>query len=143
MALHGKGTYFAVEDSGGTMLRDISPYLTSVEFAPSNDTHDVTTFGDEGHEYLVGLTDGSITLNGFWDKTADVGSATVLDGLLGLDSPTLGWEFAPEGDTNGNVLYSGEAVLQDLQYSSPVADVVTFTATLQISGSITKGTVSS
>lgn len=143
MAIHGKDAYFAVEDSGATMLRDISPYLTSVDFSPSNDTHDITTFGDEGHEFLVGLTNGTISLNGFWDKTADVGAATVLDGLLGLDATTLAWEFAPEGNTNGNVLYSGEAVLQDLQYSAPVADVVTFTATLQISGSVTKGTVSS
>lgn len=142
LAVHGKDFYFSVEDSAGTTLRNLSPYLTSVDFNRSNDTHDNTTSGAEGHTFQTGLTNGTITLNGFWDTTATVGSATVLDGLLDLDSPTLGFEYGPAGNTNGLVKYSGECILQDLSHSSPVADLVTFSATLQITGTVTKGAFS-
>ena len=140
MAIHGKDAAFLLEDSAGTTLRNIGPYLTSVDFSMENDTHDTTTLGDEAHEYITGLTNATITLNGFWDKTATVGSATVLDTLFGLDAVTVGFEYGPEGNTSTNVKYSGECILQSLDYSSPVADLITFTATLQVSGAVTKGT---
>lgn len=142
MALHGKDTYFSLEDSAGTTLRNLSPYVNSVEYSRSNDTHDNTTFGAEGHTWQTGLTNGTITIAGFWDKTALVGSATVFDSLLDLDTPTLTFEYGPEGNTSGLVKYTGECILQDLSYSSPVADLVSFSATLQISGTTTKGTFS-
>lgn len=142
MAIHGKDAAFLLEDSTGTTLRNLGPYLTGVDFSMENDTHDSTTLGDEAHEYIAGLTNATITLNGFWDKTALVGSATVLDSLLGLDAVTVGFEYGPEGNTATNVKYSGECILQSLDYSSPVADLVTFTATLQVSGAITKGAFS-
>lgn len=136
---HGKDSYFSLEDSAGSTLRNISPYITSTEWNVSNDTHDNTTYGSEGHTFQTGLTNGTIVINGFWDKTASVGSATVLDSLLGLDTTTMGFEYGPEGNTATNVKYSGECILQDLSYSSPVADLITFSATLQITGDITKG----
>lgn len=138
--IHGKDTAFSLEDSGAATLRILDPYLNSVAFARSNDNHDVTCYGAEGHVWTTGLTNGTITLGGFWDKTPLVGTATVLDGLMDLDTVTLGFEYGPEGRTTGLVKYSGECVLASLDYSSPVADLVSFSATLQISGSVTKGT---
>jgi hypothetical protein len=143
MATHGSVGYFAVEDSGASQLRNISPYLTAINPSRSNDTHDVTCFGATGHAFAVGLMNGTIGLAGFWDKTASVGSATVLDSLLGLKGSTVGFEWGPEGNSNGNVKYSGEAVLVNFDVSEPVADMVSFSATLQISGAVAKGTFSS
>lgn len=140
MAIHGKDTVFSLEDSAASTLRDLSSNLTSVTFARQNDTHDSTTFGATGHAFIGGLTNGTIQLQGFWDDTASTGTATVLDGLLALGSVTVGWEYGPEGATTGDVKYSGECVLQSYDTSSPVADLVTFSATLQISGAVTKGT---
>lgn len=140
MTVHGKDTYFAVEDSAASTLRDISIYLTSVALNQSNDTHDDTTFGATGHTFVAGLTNGKITLNGLWDKTASTGSNTVLQSLLGLGTTTVGFEYGPEGNTTGNVKYSGECVLESYDQSAPVADLVSFTAVLQISGAVTDGT---
>lgn len=137
---HGAGAYLSVEDSAATTLRNISIYVTSVDWNVKNDTHDNTTYGAVGHGYQVGLTDGTIGINGFWNITASTGASTVLDSLLGLKTTTLGFEFGPAGNTAGLTKYSGECVMQDLSYSVPVADMVTFSATLQISGTITKGT---
>lgn len=141
MAYHGKDTVFSLEDSAGSTLRALTTNLTSVALSRANDTHDKTGFGASGHEFITGLTNGTITLEGFWDDTASTGTATVLDSLIGTGStPTYAWEYGPEGSTTGDVKYSGECVLQSLDYTSPVADLVTFTATLQISGAVTKGT---
>lgn len=142
MAIHGKDAAFSLDDSAGTTLRDLASNLTEVQFSRSNDTHDDTAFGDEGHTFIAGLTNGTITINGFWDTTADTGTATVLDGLVGSDSLQADWEYGPEGNASGKVKYSGKCVLASLDYSSPVADLVTFTAQLQISGDVTKGTYS-
>lgn len=133
MAIHGKDAHFTYSS------QDLSAHLTSIDFSQQNDSHDNTTFGDEGHEFVGGLTNGTITLNGFWDDTATTGSATVLDALVGSDSP-VAFEFGPAGNGSGEVKYSGSALLTSLDYSDPVADLVTFTASLQISGSVTKGT---
>ncbi len=138
MAAHGKDSVFKIEDSAGSTMRDITPYVKSVDFNRSNDVNDTTTKGAEGHTYRPGLTDGEIRLTGLWDKTASVGSRTVLQSLLGVEI-TVGFEWGAEGSTGGMVKDSGECVLQDYQESSPVDDMVGFTSTLKISGDVTSG----
>lgn len=137
MPLHGHKSYFALEDSAGTTLRNISPYVTSVTFEQDNDTSDTTTFGAEGHTFIVGLTNGKITIVGLWDKSALVGSDTVFQSLIGYETNTMTFNYGPEGSTAGQKLKSGECVLESYVESDPVADLVTFTAVLQISGSVT------
>jgi hypothetical protein len=115
--------------------------LDSVEFNQENDTHDNTTFGAEGHTFAGGLTNGTISLGGLWDKTASTGSHTVLQSLVGHEIP-VGFEYGEEGNTVGMVKLSGECLLESYSQSSPVADLVKFQATLRISGSVTPGTFS-
>ena len=140
-AAHGKDSYFSVEDSAGTTLRNITPYIKSIDFNRSNDANDTTTKGAEGKTYRPGLTDGEIRLTGLWDDTASTGSYTVLQSLLGVEI-TVGFEYGPEGNTTGMEKMSGECVLTQYDESSPVDDMVAFTATLKISGDVTKGTFS-
>ena len=140
MATHGKDSVFSIEDSAATTLRDLSSQLTNVAFSRSNDNHDNTAFGSEGHTFQNGLTNGTITLTGWADTTASTGTLTVLDSLVGLDSITVGWEYGPLGSVTGAVKYTGECVLTSLDVSDPVADLVSFTCQLQISGDVTKGT---
>jgi hypothetical protein len=141
MAVHGKDSVFSVEDSGGSTLRDLSTNLTNVAFSRSLDNHDSTGFGADGHEFIGGLTNGTITLTGWTDTTADTGTLTVLDSLSNHPTP-VDWEYGPHGNGNGAVKYTGKCVLASLDVSDPVADLVSFTCTLQISGVVTKGTYS-
>jgi len=142
MALaHGKDSYFSVEDSAATTLRNISPYVKTIDFNRSTDANDVTTKGAEGRTYRPGLTDGEIRLTGLWDDTASTGSQTVLQSLVGIEM-TVGFEYGPEGNTNGMVKYSGECVCTQYDEGSPVDDMVAFTCTLKISGDVTVGTFS-
>lgn len=139
--MHGKDSQFLLEDSAGTTLRNISPYCDSVEFNQENDNHDNTTFGAEGHTFAGGLTNGTISIGGLFDKTALVGPHTVLQSLVGFETP-VGFEYGPEGNTAGQVKLSGECLLETYSTSAPVADLVKFTATLRISGSVTAGVFS-
>jgi hypothetical protein len=116
----------------------VSPYLTSVQFEQDNDTHDTTTFGSTGHTFIAGLTNGKITIQGLWDKTATVGSRTVFQAKIGVATPTA-FVYGPEGTTTGNVKYTGTAVVESYTESAPVADLVTVNIVLQISGAVTGG----
>lgn len=136
MALHGKGSYFSLDDSTGTP-RNISPYVTQVTFSQTNDTHDTTTFGQNGHTFIAGLTNGKCTVTGLWDKTALVGTNTVFQSLVGLNATTMTFSYGPEGNTTGKVNKTGECILESYEESDPVADLVKFTAVLQITGSVT------
>lgn len=138
-ASHGKDSYFAVEDSAATTLRNITPYVNSIGFAQENELADTTTMGAEGRTFRQGLTNGTINLAGLWDDTASVGSQTVLQSLVGIEV-TTGFEYGPEGNATGAVKLSGECVLESYTEAAPIGDMVAFTATLRISGSVTVGT---
>ena len=140
MTTHGSDAYLAIDDSAGT-LRVISTNVNNTDFTVSTDIHDDTTYGQNGHTKKGGLTDGSISIQGFWDKTALTGSETVLASLVGIFDP-VDFEFGPEGNASGKVKKSGKFVLETYTQSAPVADLIAFTATLQISGTVTTGTFS-
>lgn len=138
---HGKDAYFSVEDAAATTLRNISPYLKSVEISQENELADTTTLTAEGRTFKQGLTNGTINLAGLWDDTASVGSATVLQSLVGLEVST-GFEYGPEGNASLAYKLSGECCLESYTESAPVGDMVSFTATLRITGSVTVGAFS-
>lgn len=140
MAL-GRSAYFSIEDSGGTTLRNISPYVNNTDVERSQDVLDTTTYGQVGHTFVASLTNGRITVSGLWDDTASVGTRTVFKSLIGL-STTVGFEWGPEGNANGAEKVSGECVVESYTESAPVADLVTFQAVIQISGTVTNGTFS-
>lgn len=135
---HGKDSYFSVKDAANTTLRNISPYIFTIDFNQAVDPSDVTTKGAEGHVYRPGLTDGEIRITGIWDQTASTGSYTVLQSLVGVET-SVGFEYGPQGNTAGQTKKSGECVLTQYDESSPMDDMVAFTATLKISGDVTLG----
>lgn len=138
MSQHGSEASFAVDNAAGT-LTVLSTWINSTDFNPEQDVHDDTTYGQTGHTYRGGLTNGTITISGLWDKTVSTGPDVTLTGLLAKKTP-VDFEFGPEGATSGDVKKSGMCVLQSYSTSAPVADLVTFTATFQISGAVTSGT---
>jgi len=131
---HGKDSVFKLDDSGGT-LTDISSYINSVDFPETADVAETTVLGDGNKTYIVGLKDATIAIAGLWDST--------IDGILGAvvgQSATLSFEYSPEGTTAGNIKYTGECILTSYAQSSPVGDVVAYSADFQVSGAVTRGT---
>lgn len=133
---HGKNAVFKVDNSGGT-LTDISAYLTDVSLPRSIETAETTTFGATGgaKTYVVGLNDSTVSISGKFDATADAHLA----GILGQEA-SVSFEYGPAGSTTGYVKFTGEAYLTKYDLSSPVGDVVTFSADFQVTGVVTRGT---
>lgn len=132
--VHGKDSVFKLDNSGGS-LTDISTYVNSVDFPETADVAETTTLGDGSKSYIVGLKDATISISGLWDST--------LDGILGAvvgQTATLSFEYSPEGTTGGNIKYTGECIVTSYSQSSPVGDVVGFSADMQVSGDVTRGT---
>ena len=131
---HGKDSVFKLDNSGGA-LTDISTYVNNVDFPETADVSETTTLGADNKTYIAGLKDATISLSGLWDSTADA----IFGAVVG-QSATLSFEYSPEGTTGGNVKYEGEAILTSYAISSPVGDAVGYSADLQVSGAITRGT---
>ncbi len=130
---HGKDAALKLDDTGGT-LTDVSQYVDSVEGLPGEaEFADVTSYGDDGHRFIPGLENVSVDISGHWDP--------VLDAILGpRRTATASFEFGPAGTTAGNVKYSGECWITEYTVSAPVAEKVSWEATLQVDGTVTRGT---
>jgi hypothetical protein len=138
---HGKGTVFKVDDSGGT-LRDISAFVTNVDFGRELDAPETTTFGDNDREFIVGLRGHNFSISGIWDNTATTGSDAVISSWF-QGTPTAvtaTFEYGPEGGAAGAIRYTGEAIPTSYSVSSPVDGVATFTADWIVTGAVTRNT---
>ena len=130
--VHGKSTDFELDDTGGTS-RSLSNVLTSVDFPETIDTAETTAFGATSKSYIVGLRDATISVSGLWDATVD-------GYIIGTEPASRTFIFGPAGSTGGNVKYTGECILTNYAVSNPVADVVSFSLDLQVSGNVTRTT---
>lgn len=136
---HGKGAYFAVDDSGGT-LRELSPDVNNVTGLPGAAAlSEVTAFGDAGERFIRGLQGLQFTATGNFNSTATTGTATVLNGIR-LSEVTSSFEFGPEGNDTGDVKYSGECWLESFTIDVAVADKVPFSAQFRLDDGLTVGT---
>jgi len=134
--VHGKSAVFKLDNSGGT-LTDISNVLESVSLPRQIDTAEVSTFGSSAKSYVVGLTGATISVSGKYDATVDAHLSAVLG-----QAASLSFEYGPAGSGSGAVKYTGEALVTSYEVSAGVADALTFSLELQVTGAVTRGTYS-
>ena len=132
--VHGKDSKFKLDNSSGS-LTDISSYVNNVDFPETADVAETSALGSSNKSFVVGLKDATIGLTGLWDSTADA----IFGAVVG-QSATLSFEYSPEGTASGKVKYTGEAIMTNYSISSPVGEVVGYSADLQVSGAVTRGT---
>lgn len=126
--VHGKGTVTTIDGD------DLSAYSNSVQFNRSADTHDVTTFGKNSKVYAAGLKDGTATIEGIYDNTALTGPGAVLRPLVGAAAVVL--TYKPEGTGAGKPLATVDVLVTAYEETAPVADMVTWSCSLQLSDDI-------
>ena len=126
--VHGKGVVYSIDGD------DLSAYSSSVTFSRSADTHDVTTFGKDSKVYAPGLKDGTAKIEGVYDNTASTGPGAVLRALIGAAAVSL--VYKPEGTGTGKPIATVDALVNSYEESAPVADMITFSAELQLSDDI-------
>lgn len=131
-----KNTAFKLDNAAGTLV-DISTYIDSVGgIANTTDMAETTTFGATSKTFQGTLRNGdTISISGKWDSALN----TQLVALLGLATSST-FEYHPAGTTASLPKVSGECFVASYEVSSAVADLVTFSASLQITGAVTWGT---
>ena len=132
--VHGKDSVFKLDNASGS-LTDISAFVNNVDFPETADVAETSVLGASNKTYIVGLKDATISLSGLFDATADA----IFGAVVG-QTATLSFEYSPEGTASGKIKYTGECILTNYAMSSPVGDVVAYSADLQVSGAVTRGT---
>lgn len=125
--VHGKSTYVSLN------AVDLSAFSNTSTMSRKSDSHDVTTYGSNAHKFSGGLLDGSASLGGIYDNTAS-GPRDTIEPLIGTN---VTFVRRPEGTGSGLPQDSVEVLVVDYVETSPVADMVTWTVELQLSGDVT------
>ena len=133
--VHGSKAQFSIEDSVPTS-RNISAFITGVDFEPTVDQADTTVMGLSSKTYITGLKDGRFSIEGKYDPTVD----GYLYGILGGFLAARNFIYDPQGTTTGTPHYIGAAHLVSYKVTTPVADVGTFSASFQVTGNVTRST---
>ena len=142
MSAHGKNSGFHIRQAGAASgtATNIGTYLTSVDFPRTVDTAEVTTFNTSNGSktYVTGLNDATISVEGIWSTTPD----GFFSALIGASSGTEFWQQVPSTNAASApfVQNTGKAILTAYNAPSGVGDAVTFSADLQISGTVTRTT---
>ncbi|MCH8311093.1 MAG: hypothetical protein IIB17_11450 [Chloroflexi bacterium] len=130
---------FLIDDTGGTQ-RDLSLYITEVSGLPGDRVlRELTGLSDSGAVFLPGVENSRIALRGLFDDTALSGPDAVL-GPLRTHASAVDFEYGPEGTGSGAVKYSGTCWVRSYQLRSGVGKLVAWTASMQVEGTVTRGT---
>ncbi len=130
---------FSIDDDAD-LSRDLSAYLTEIRGLPGPRLlNEVTALGDSGAKFIPGLEDVTVNLRGLFDDTVSVGPDTVI-GPLRTNATAVSFEYGPEGTGVGGVKYSGTCWVTLYEVRSRVGNLVEWVATLQVEGTVARGT---
>lgn len=124
--VHGKDTEVSVDSN------DLSTFTNTSQFTRGADSHDTTTYGKDDHTFSGGLRTGGFTMGGTYDDGA-TGPAEVLEPLIGTVVEVI---RMPEGTGSGLPTQTFSALLTSYVESSPVADMVSWTADFTVSDAV-------
>jgi hypothetical protein len=130
---HGKNGYLSMD--APTSPTNVSAYCNSIDFPATVDTAETSTFGSSSKTYVVGMIDHTMTVEGLVDPTGDA----YFDSMVGT-AASLSFIYGASGAVAGNPKYYGECWCTGYNPSTPIGDAVKFTASFQMTGTITRST---
>ena len=119
---------------------EISSYLDQADKSTDVDTGETTTFGKNWKTYLAGLIGANLSLGGKYDGTATTGPAAILETCI-ANGTAWPIKFFPGGSASGQRQHTFNALVTNYSESSPVGDIVTFSASLLADGTVTSTTL--
>jgi hypothetical protein len=125
--VHGKVTVVTLNGV------DYSAYANKTDFKDSTDTHENTTYGRDRKTYHGGLGDGTVSVGGFYDNTAVAGPRALFKPLKAAGNAVV-FVYRPEGTGAGKAQSIVSVLISSFEESSPVGDMVTWSAELQMTG---------
>lgn len=129
--IHGRDTFISLDGD------DLSPYTTTSQLEKSADSHDVTTYGQDAHVFQGGLLNGTATASGVYDSSTSSGPRAVIESLVGTVVSLI---RRTEGTGAGKPQQTVNVLVLKYTETNPVADMITWSTDLQLSGTITNST---
>lgn len=129
--LHGKGTAVLYRQY------DLSSYFNDASVSRSVEPTETTAFGASSKTYIVGLKDGTVSLTGMFDGSANAVDE-VLQARLGTEDGGL-VTICYGGATAGNRVSISKVETTSYDVSAPVGDVVAASAEFQSDSGIDNG----
>jgi len=119
---------------------DLSTFCDNLDLAVDVDTADTTTFGSTWKTALVGVAGAKLDLSGDYDPTATTGPASAIFACItgGVPVAVL---HKPGGTAGGQRLNSFNAIVTNYGETSPVGGIVSFKASLLVTGAVTPSTI--
>jgi hypothetical protein len=125
---HGKNTVITVDAT------DLSGFISGSDFNRAGDANETTVYGEDDRTYIGGLKGHTFDFEGFYDDDATGPPDTLIDALA--TSVAVVRQIEGIGTGLPNEAFSG--ILTAYDESAPVDNVVTFSASVQVSGAITR-----
>jgi len=123
--VHGKDTTFSLDNTSDSPT-DISAYVDTSSLQRAIELADTTAYGDEDRTFIAGLATASIPIGGPWDSALDAVMGTSTQMKVDRD---FSYVF-------GGVTYTGDCFVENYTVDNPLADKVTWSATLRITGAV-------
>jgi hypothetical protein len=108
--------------------------LDDLSLERSIEEADVTTFSSTAKEFVVGLTDNTISGGGPWGGAASEADVTLAPDFAAGTSRA--WTYSPGGASAP--VYSGNGYLTSYNVTSSVDDAVRFEFEIRITGAVTR-----
>lgn len=124
--VHGKNTVIKLN------AVDLSAFTNTSTLTRKADKHDVTCYGKSDHVYQGGLGDGTASMGGIYDNQA-TGPRDTIEPLIGT---TVTLIRQPEGTGSGLPQDSVSVVVEEYVETNPVADMVSWSCTLQLTDAV-------
>ncbi|CAB4144698.1 hypothetical protein UFOVP1296_36 [uncultured Caudovirales phage] len=127
---HGKNTKILINQY------DLSSFFSESSVSQSVETGETTTFTSSAKSYVVGLTDSTMSLKGFYD--GDTGAVDeIMEAALATDNEII--TVAPEGLVAGSRVTTFNSLFTSYEITSPVADVVSISMEGQTNDRMDRG----
>ncbi len=114
----------------------LAGFFNDLSFERTVDTAETTVFGNAAKNYIPGLTDATLSVSGFYDKTATTGVVYALEAILS-GGVAVTAVVRPAGASTGNYAYTVSVILTGYTLASTVGDAVTVSADFQCTGAVT------
>lgn len=132
--VHGKNVRVYVDEF------DFSSYFTDATTNTSVETAETSAFGTEAKTYIPGLKDGTVSLSGLFDGTANTGTDDYFNSVLGSTTKQK-VVVAPDGNSVGARAMMLQSDSTSYEVSGAVADVVQTSAEFQSTDGIDHGVI--
>lgn len=142
--IHSKLSVFKLDVPGGgspggaLVLTDLSTYFDEISLSEEMELVETTTFGSTSKTYLSGFADAKVTGSGNWDRTFAAMIGDLKEAFRDGTIQSATFEYGPEGADAGDIKYTGEVVMVNIEKNSAVKDQVKFSSEFQVTGPVTE-----